>query len=163
MADPILHIKDSYYFEVPKLVYPYDYRSRRQFPDVWVSLDPEYQDWEADRLCNELARRDASLPSKEKTLEDWHHWVHADHANFAKPLTGFLEEKYVGYYQKFEAWKASELAAARQDKSKSVEDAKRLGFDDYLKTFETNGPPDKDYFDFLRWIDKNSHIEHGIG
>ena len=32
MADPVLHIKDSYYFEVPKLLYPYDYRSRQQFP-----------------------------------------------------------------------------------------------------------------------------------
>jgi len=46
MADPVLHIKDSYYFEVPKLLYPYELKDRRQFPDVWISLDPEYQDWE---------------------------------------------------------------------------------------------------------------------
>src|SRR3954469_21305546 len=112
MADPILHIKDSYYFEVPKLLYPYDYRSRRQFPDVWVSLDPEYQAWEGERLYDELARRDAALPGKETTLHDWQHWVHADHSNFAKPLEEFLQEKYETSYKKFQDWKAVELQAA---------------------------------------------------
>src|SRR5262245_866857 len=105
MADPILHIKDSYYFEVPKVLYPYENRSRRQFPDVWISLDPEFQDWEAERLYGELAQRDAGLPPKDETIGDWHHWVHADHANFAKPLKVFLEEKYQAQVAKFNGWK----------------------------------------------------------
>src|SRR5437868_2795665 len=155
MADPILHIKDSYYFEIPKLLYPYDYRSRRQFPDVWVSLDSEYQAWEADRLYDELARRDASLPSKEITLHDWHQWAHADHANFAKPLKEFLQEKHQAYYQKFQAWKADELKAAREDRTKSIDDAKRLDLNDYLKHIETTDAADKEYFDFVRWLNKN--------
>src|SRR5262249_26569309 len=111
--------------------------------------------WEADRLYDELARRDAGLPGKETTLHDWHHWLHADHANFAKPLKEFLQEKYAGYVQKFNAWKNTEIAAARQDKSKSVEDAKRLSIDDYLKTVETADAADKGYFDFYRWLNKN--------
>src|SRR3954467_2893574 len=119
MADPILHIKDSYYFEVPKLLYPYEYRSRRQFPDVWVSLDPEYQKWEADRLYEALAGRDAGLPPKEETLHDWHQWLHANHANFAKPLQEFLEEKYLAYHDKFQPWKAAELQKARAEKDGS--------------------------------------------
>lgn len=155
MADPILHIKDSYYFEVPKLLYPYEYRSRRQFPDVWISLDPEYQEWEADRLYDELARRDAELPGKETTLHDWHQWLHADHANFAKPLKEFLQEKHDAQYTKFQAWKTAELTAAQKDKSKSVEDARRLDFNDYLKHAETTDAADKEYFKFYGWLNKN--------
>src|SRR5436305_431019 len=102
MADPVLHIKDSYYFEVPKVLYPYDYHSARQFPDVWISLDPEFQDWEFERLYQKLVVLDVGLPPKdrdEKThlpgaRDDWHDWIHADHANFAKPFDVYLEEKY---------------------------------------------------------------------
>lgn len=54
MANPILHIKDSYYFEVPKFLWPKNYDSVADFPDVWVKLDPEFQAWEAERLYEEL-------------------------------------------------------------------------------------------------------------
>ena len=67
MADPVLHIKDSYYFEVPKVLYPYDYQKRQQFPDVWVSLDPEFQDWEVRAALSRAAdRSDAGLPAKDR-------------------------------------------------------------------------------------------------
>src|SRR5438105_3494687 len=105
MADPILHIQDSYYFEVPKLLYPYEYTGRKQFPEVWISLDEEFQGWEAERLYKELHVLEAGLPSRETTLGDWRHWVHADHANFAKPLKEFLNEQYNASAAKFQAWK----------------------------------------------------------
>src|SRR5206468_9877689 len=98
MADPVLHIKDSYYFEVPKLLYPYEYTRRQQFPDVWISLDPEYQEWEAERLYKELHTLNDELPSQDKVLGDWHQWTHADHENFAKPLQEILHEKYLARY-----------------------------------------------------------------
>src|SRR3954470_12349555 len=110
MADPVLHIKDSYYFDVPKLLFPYEYTSRQQFPDVWISLDPQFQDWQAQRLFSELQARDAGLPAKEKTLGDWHHWVHADHANFAKPLKEFLNEEYQAQVANFNRWKSDQAA-----------------------------------------------------
>jgi len=109
MANPVLHIKDSYYFEVPKLLYPYAYTSRTQFPEVWISLDPEYQDWDAERLLKTLHAIHADLPPAEKVTEDWHHWTHADHANFAKPLKRYLEEKYQGHVTKFKSQLAQSL------------------------------------------------------
>jgi len=160
MADPVLHIKDSFYFEVPKLLYPYEYNSRKQFPDVWVSLDPEFQQWDAERLYKELHARNADLPSQEKTLGDWHHWSHADHANFAKPLKEFLGEKYVGHVAAFKTWKASAVKSAQQraakknatkEDSDAVGTAKSLKFDDYLKQLESKHTADQDYLPFLRW------------
>jgi F-type H+-transporting ATPase subunit a len=142
MADPVLHIKDSYYFEVPKLLYPYAYTSRQQFPDVWISLDPEFQEWEAERLYKDVHARDAGLPPEKETLEDWHHWVHADHANFAKPLKEFLNEKYQAHVVKFNGAKA--VAA----KDKAPED---LDFDKYLSQLEAAHDADHDYVPFLRW------------
>src|SRR5262245_60620451 len=152
MADPILHIQDSYYFEVPKLLYPYEYTRRQQFPDVWISLDPEYQEWEAERLYKELHTADASLPSKDKTLEDWHHWVQADHANFAKPLKEFLTEKYQDYVAKFKEWKAAEEEAAKGDKE-AVKKARELKFEVYVADLKTEHVADGDYLPFVSWRD----------
>ena len=150
MADPVLHIKDSYYFEVPKVLYPYDYGGRKQFPDVWVSLDPEFQDWEFARLYHELPA-EASLPPEAKTEEEWHEWRHHDHANFAKPYDVFLEEKYQAHTTKFADWKKSEIAAAQKKNDGSVEEARRLTLDDYIKHIRTSEPVDGEYLNFFTW------------
>jgi F-type H+-transporting ATPase subunit a len=155
MADPVLHIKDSFYFEVPKLLYPHEYSSRKQFPNVWISLDPEYQQWEAERLYRELHARNADLPSQEKTFSDWQHWVHADHANFAKPLRVFLSEKYDAQVAAFNAWRDAEIATARQKAAQgeknAVAEARALKFDDYLTHLESKPTADRDYLPFWRW------------
>jgi F-type H+-transporting ATPase subunit a len=157
MADPVLHIKDSYFFEVPKVLYPYEYRSRRQFPDVWVSLDPEYQAWEAERLIKALLRLDSDLPPKEQVLHDWHHWTHADHANFAKPLKVFLEEKYQASVTEFNDWKVGELKAAQAKRDGSDLQAKRLVFSDYLNQQKTTEAVSENaYVPFLDWRHKKA-------
>ncbi|MBC7853618.1 MAG: F0F1 ATP synthase subunit A [Pirellulaceae bacterium] len=97
MANPVLHIKDSYYFEVPKVLCPSNFQSLSEFPAVWISLDPQFQQWEFDRLYDELiAVRDGgqplSLPSKVHYREAWHAWVESDHANHGKPFDVFVEE-----------------------------------------------------------------------
>jgi F-type H+-transporting ATPase subunit a len=139
------------------LLYPYEYRTASQFPYVWISLDPEFQDWEADRLLKKLAAIDASLPPDEQALSDWHHWVHADHANFAKPLDEFLEEKYQAHVAKFHAWKAAELRAANEKKDASIEKVKRYDFGDYLNYLRTTETPDEPYFGFLGWRNKSQN------
>ncbi|HEY2411632.1 MAG TPA: F0F1 ATP synthase subunit A [Pirellulaceae bacterium] len=162
MADPVLHIKDSYYFEVPKLLYPYAYTSRTQFPDVWISLDPEFQDWEAERLLKTLHAIHADLPLAEKVADDWHHWAHADHANFAKPLKRFLSEKYDGNVAKFDKWKADAVQAAKlktvtkdADAAEALKNAQSLKFEEYLEHVSTQHTADQDYLPFLRW--RHSH------
>lgn len=41
MADPVLHIKDSYYFEVPKFLWRYNYESLHEAPEFLVKAHPE--------------------------------------------------------------------------------------------------------------------------
>lgn len=107
MSDPVLHIKDSYYFEVPKALLPARYKSKDEFPDFWVKNDDQFQHWEATRLyegLEPLAKEKGieipelgSEPDKhghgEGLLGDWRHWQHegAKHENFAKPLDVYLE------------------------------------------------------------------------
>jgi len=153
MADPVLHIKDSYYFEVPKLLYPYDYTRRQQFPDVWISLDPEFQQWDAERLYKALQVRDAHLPPQDKTLGDWHHWTHANHANFAKPLKEFLGEKYQAAVAEYKAKVAVEANVA---KAKGEEPSK-LTFDQYVEELEAGHDADHDYLPFLKW--RHTHTD----
>lgn len=157
MADPVLHIKDSYYFEVPKLLYPHEYTSRKQFPDVWISLDPEFQEWDAERLYKGLQTRNADLPPSEKTLGDWHHWTHADHKNFAKPLKEFLGEKYQSHVDRFNAQsKAEAQVKSKKASTETAEKPAELDFNKYLEQREAAHDADQAYLPFLRWRHKHS-------
>jgi hypothetical protein len=78
MSDPILHIKDSFFFEVPKILAPSDFKKRADFPDVWISLDPDFQEWEFKRLFESLNELGVDLPPEEVVHHDWHEWVHGD-------------------------------------------------------------------------------------
>lgn len=93
MASPILHIKDAYYFEVPRSLWKHHYTSRDQFPEHYIRLDSEFQDWEAVRQYDDLAKLKSltGLPAKEPLLAQYHAWVH-ESDNFAKPFDRFLEE-----------------------------------------------------------------------
>ena len=57
-SDPILHIKDSYYFDVPRTLWRVNYDSPVQIADqvgAWaVRNDADYQSWEADRIIKAL-------------------------------------------------------------------------------------------------------------
>lgn len=108
MANPVLHIKDSYYFEVPKMLYPASYDRPEEFPDVWVSLDEEYQNWHFDRVFDGLRKiKDVRVPArgKEPARKIWHEWQHASHDNHGKPFDVFLEEQYQERLSEFPAWK----------------------------------------------------------
>lgn len=133
MADPVLHIKDSYYFEVPKALWMRA-KDDRDFPDVWVSLDPDFQDWEFARLYDRLKKLGVIEVSEEQAEHEWHDWLHHDHANAGKPFDVFLEEyHYPRNLEAFNAWKKAEIARARSAKDdaleKSVEETK---FGDWL-------------------------------
>jgi len=116
MANPILHIKDSYYFEVPKALWRRP-KDREGFPDFWVRLDPDFQLWQAEDLYHgvlaEMPEADGK-PSWESLEHDYIAWKH-DHANQGKPLPRFLEESDAapwfretiekeGYAEKHASW-----------------------------------------------------------
>jgi F-type H+-transporting ATPase subunit a len=91
MASPVLHIKDAYYFEVPKPLWPSHRQDRTEFPDVWIKLDPDYQFWEAQRLHAGLAGQ-PGLPAWPELRDEYLQWREA-HENFGKPLDVMLEER----------------------------------------------------------------------
>jgi F-type H+-transporting ATPase subunit a len=137
MADPVLHIKDSYYFEVPKVLWVSSRKTRQDFPDVWVSLDPQYQDWEFGRLYQELTALGVKLPPQAMAKQQWKDWQHVDHANFATPFDYYLEHKYDATVAAFGSWKESRIkfAAAEKDHA-AVDAARKLTLKDYLHSPE---------------------------
>lgn len=104
MASAILHIKDTYYFEVPKSLRPVRFTSKSDFVDygggLWMKLDDQFQLYEAEILYNgdggdhpgyKDLRRDAmSFDELRAKYTDWKH----DHANAGKPFDRFLEEEH---------------------------------------------------------------------
>ncbi len=134
MADPILHIKDSFFFEVPKVLAPANYKQLKELPEVWVKLDPNYQQYEFGRLYDELTNLGVNLPPKAVCESDWHAWVHADHANFAKPFDEFLNEKFLARQAEFRTWKAQRIAEARAANDPSqLRIAEQLPIDDFMR------------------------------
>lgn len=132
MANPVLHIKDSYYFEVPKALAPADYHSRVDFPNVWIRLDPDFQNWQFNRLFDQLDRAGISLPPRAEVQDEWHHWQHANHANFAKPFDVFLNEQYQAQIAPFAAWKEKQVKLAKDAAARTA--AKELTVSDFLKS-----------------------------
>lgn len=92
MAD-ILHIKDSFYFEIPKALWRSERAEREDFPNHYVRNDADYQDWEAKRQYDLLSeiKGIGDLPSLETLQTEYESWRHED-ANFGKPFDRFLEE-----------------------------------------------------------------------
>lgn len=103
MASSVLHIKDAYYFEVPKALWPADHRRVADFPDVWVRLDPQFQMWEAERLYGELAKS-VDVPPWEELLHEFEAWRQQPE-NFAKPLDRMLDEQYQASQHAYRQWR----------------------------------------------------------
>lgn len=116
----ILHIKDSYYFEVPKGLMKSNRSERSEFPEHYIRLDDEYQDWEAERQIDLLSANEAFnlAGSKADLLHEYHDWRH-ENKNFAKPFDRFLEEA------KSTSWFQEQLALgkfAKRQKEESSEE-----------------------------------------
>lgn len=96
MASALLHIKDSYYFEVPKALWRSSRDSKAEFPEVWVRLDDDFQRWQAGRVHEELvglSGSPAELPAAAELIESYEHWKHSSHSNHGRPITAYLEQQ----------------------------------------------------------------------
>ncbi len=118
MASAILHIRDSYYFEVPKFLWPSHREKIEDFPEVWVRLDPDYQLWEGRRLYEELKKKSDSqlmaIPSWEKVRSGYLRWKQA-HENFAKPLDVYLDERADEIRAEYTRWEAEHVGRSLAD------------------------------------------------
>jgi F-type H+-transporting ATPase subunit a len=134
MASAILHIKDAYYFEVPRALWKSERQTRDEFPPHYVRLDPDYQDWEAHRLYEGLSKLESieGRPAEAKLLEQYHAWRH-DHKNYAKPFDRFLEQApsqawfqrqlALGDFAKKQRGESDDAFAARLDKAEAYQKA----------------------------------------
>jgi F-type H+-transporting ATPase subunit a len=108
MASAILHIKDCYYFEVPKFLARKSYTELEQFPNVWIQLDPHFQEWQAAKYFDitkagigpkgtnwTAIANVGGIPQGDRRIADainaWKKWQHKD-GNHGKPYFVFLEE-----------------------------------------------------------------------
>lgn len=94
-SDPILHIKDSYYFDVPRRLYRASYDSPEQIAEQvgpWaVRNDADYQSWEADRFIEGIGEiMDGADLGHAK--EAWLHWQHADERRHGRPFDQYVED-----------------------------------------------------------------------
>ncbi len=119
MASDILHIKDSFYFEVPKALW----KSHRDSADglaksygPWVIRnDEDYQDWEAAQMVTELK----SLVKDPKVLDGiegkWKAWQHAKPIRHNRPFDQFLADEMTNLQATAQKWANKHAAPGTSD------------------------------------------------
>lgn len=133
MGSSILHIKDSYYFEVPKAIARSNRESLEDFPEFWIRLDEDYQLWEAGRILDGLEASEgidtSSMPSRDSLLSSYSDW-RLDHKNFAKPFDAFLEKaEGQAWFQDQIGFDAKELSADSPEEKQAAVKQKQEAVD----------------------------------
>ncbi len=108
MASDILHIKDSYYFEVPRGLWRTNYQSAQEFHDAygpWVIRNhPGYQDWEAEKIIAELKGIVQDPGQLDNLIHEWKDWQHEKPARHGRPLDQFLNDEIAIFQSKAAVW-----------------------------------------------------------
>lgn len=106
-SDPLLHIKDSYYFDVPRMFWKKNYESAEEMADEvgeWVVRnDLDYQDWEADLFVAKL-RELSHEPGVEHAKEAWKHWQHSDPHHHGRPFDQWVKDSLKAVDAKAAKW-----------------------------------------------------------
>lgn len=104
MASDILHIKDGYYFEVPKFLWRSNRAKASDFPEWFQRLDPDYQSWEADQILEGLAGMGVPAATLESLKDAWSKWQSSKHKNEAWPLDAYLDQQVADVRAKAPGW-----------------------------------------------------------
>lgn len=104
MSNIILHIKDSYYFEVPKALWRSKCDSVDALPSWLVRLDSDYQDFEAKQIVSSMEKAGVSGDSLGGLVGDWQAWKHSKPGNSGWPLDAFLESQVAGLHTRAAKW-----------------------------------------------------------
>lgn len=88
MSNLLLHIKDAYYFEVPKVLWKSNRKSAADFPDWIVRNDSDFQGQEATSVINSL--REIGVDVSDGLKSQWEAWQHQS-SNFGRPIDVYLE------------------------------------------------------------------------
>jgi F-type H+-transporting ATPase subunit a len=93
MASDILHIKDGYYFEVPRVLWRSNRTKAEDFPAWFQRLDPDFQSWEADRILEGLGELGVPPATLDSTKDAWTEWQSSKHRNQGWPLDAYLDRQ----------------------------------------------------------------------
>lgn len=104
MSNIILHIKDSYYFEVPKALWRSKCDSIEKLPSWLVRLDSDYQNFEAAKIVSSLESAGVPGDSLGGLVGEWQAWQHSKHANAGWPLDAFLDSQVAGLHTRAAKW-----------------------------------------------------------
>jgi F-type H+-transporting ATPase subunit a len=112
MASPVLHVKDAYYFDVPKTFWGVNKKSAAEFPDWWIRLDEDFQTYQAEILYGDLkeiaSKYKLELPAKEELIGAYKHWQHEDPHHHGQSFSYYLHHSADHLEQDYEAWRKSE-------------------------------------------------------
>lgn len=114
MANPILHIKDAYFFEVPKFLLPSNKKLPSEFPNIWLKLDPDVQRIEALEMAMASNNNLVKGLSAEQSVQEWESWSHQD-GNHGAPYDVFFTANGHGEIPQSDHMKAEQKAIARAD------------------------------------------------
>ena len=135
MASDILHIKDGYFFEVPRVLWKSHSEKAKDFPSWFVRLDSDYQSWEADTIVSGLAGIGVDSAELSGLKKSWEDWQHLGPKNAGWPLDAYLEKEA-----------ATAIATAATWTNKNVSNAS----DPYQAYIATNPRPEVDWFIQMR-------------
>ncbi len=113
MASDILHIKDGYYFDVPKAFWRSNRAKAEDFPSWFVRLDDDFQNWEADRTIQALERIGVQPEHLKELKHDWTHWQHESHNNHGWSLPRYLDKRLEELNARANKWAAKMSPAPR--------------------------------------------------
>ncbi|MFN3190521.1 MAG: F0F1 ATP synthase subunit A [Aureliella sp.] len=95
-SDPLLHIKDSYYFDVPRRFWRANYASAEEMAEnvgAWVVRnDADYQDWECDEFLLRLREIVGDVEALDSAKDSWLHWQHESPKRHGRPFDQYVED-----------------------------------------------------------------------
>ncbi|XZE43591.1 F0F1 ATP synthase subunit A [Pirellulaceae bacterium SH467] len=112
MASDILHIKDGYYFELPKFMWRSSREKAADFPKWMVRLDSGFQSEEADAIIAGLKDMGVSDGDLATLKEDWQHWQHESAGNHSWPLDAYLEKQAAIVVSRAKNWAKTKAPSA---------------------------------------------------
>ena len=131
MASDILHIKDGYFFEIPRVLWKSNRVEAKGFPFWFVRLDSDYQSWEADTIVTGLTDIGVDSVNLSGLKKTWEDWQHLSPKNTGWPLDAYLEKEA-----------ATAISLANTWSTKNVPRAT----DKYQAYIATNPRPEIDWF-----------------
>lgn len=115
-SDPLLHIKDGYYFDVPRAFWKADYENAAEMSDEvgeWVVRnDADFQDYEADDFIVALRQYLGKEPALDHAKAAWKEWQHSDPHHHGRPFDQWVEDSLKEADAKAAEWIANKEVEA---------------------------------------------------